>query len=95
MNVTETLLQPETDWLLGNTSIANTTTTVLPSAGGTKLLYSLYFWLFGVFLFMLSFVGIVTNAINIYVLGITVRKNHRPMYHFLICMAIMDLLVSL
>ena len=59
------------------------------------LLPKLYFWLFGVVLCILSLVGIVTNVINIYALTLTVQTNRRPMYHCLICMAVVDMLVCI
>lgn len=71
------------------TSVANIT------AGADKhpYLYYIYFWTFGVLLCIISVIGVVTNAINIYALTLTARKSKRPMYYCLICMAAVDMLV--
>lgn len=75
------------------TITANMSTTVqLPPE--FELIIQLYFWLFGILLCIISFVGLTTNVVNIYALSKTVMTSKRPMYHFLLCMAIVDSLVS-
>lgn len=87
---------PTTDHVSTDYPVTNLSATLRQpmDSHDSQLLHSLYFWLFGVLLCIVALIGISTNAINVYVLSITVKKNHRPMYHFLICMAVMDLLVG-
>jgi len=63
---------------------------IYPSIVGARL----YFWLFGVFLFIFSLMGMLMNIINVYALSKTLKTNRRPMYHFLLTMAVLDTLVS-
>lgn len=71
----------------------STSTTLAPNASVGELISSIYFWVYGVVLTVLTSVGIVTNLLNIYALSKTVRTNKRPMYHCLICMAAVDMQV--
>lgn len=59
------------------------------------ILGSLYFWLFGVVLCVIAIIGIITNSVNVYALTLTIRTSKRPMYYCLLCMAVVDKLVSL
>lgn len=78
-----------------NISVAITTSDIPTTLSPTAIILpKLYFWVFGVVLCVLSTVGVVTNVLNIYALTLTVRTNKRPMYHCLICMAVVDMLVS-
>ena len=76
--------------------INSTTMAQIAASSNSKkeLIMSLYFWIFGVVLLCLAVVGILTNMLNVYALSKTVRTNRRPMYHCLICMAVVDMLVS-
>lgn len=80
---------------LTNTSVSSNMTTTAATNSKKELIISLYFWIFGVVVCCLSIVGVVTNLLNIYALSKTVRTNRRPMYHCLICMAVVDMLVSI